>query len=159
MSYCRFSNGDVYMYSSVYGYIECCNCEASGKRFQVNAFPSTLMPFMVKDIFRGARYGHVAFKNRHRVTSTMTKEVKRSRAERRAEFHKNQDPRVKIKNGSILGGTDTRHHLVGCLVPRNLHFYSSKDALAHLLMHKHLGHTVPKTAISRLIKESAREEN
>ena len=26
MSYCRFSDGDVYMYASIYGGIECCAC-------------------------------------------------------------------------------------------------------------------------------------
>ena len=30
MSYCRFSNGDVYMYPHVYGGIECCACCLSG---------------------------------------------------------------------------------------------------------------------------------
>lgn len=31
MSYCRFSEGDVYMYSHIYGYIDCCGCSLAGK--------------------------------------------------------------------------------------------------------------------------------
>jgi len=29
MSYCRMSEGDVYMYPHVYGYIDCCGCSLS----------------------------------------------------------------------------------------------------------------------------------
>lgn len=31
MSYCRFSSGDVYMYSHVGGFIECCACSLAPK--------------------------------------------------------------------------------------------------------------------------------
>ena len=31
MSYCRFSSGDVYLYSSIYGGIECCACRLADK--------------------------------------------------------------------------------------------------------------------------------
>ncbi len=31
MSYCRFIEGDVYMYASVHGGIECCACSLAGK--------------------------------------------------------------------------------------------------------------------------------
>lgn len=31
MSYCRFIEGDVYMYASVYGGIDCCACKSAGK--------------------------------------------------------------------------------------------------------------------------------
>lgn len=30
MSYCRFSGGDVYMFDSVHGGIECCGCRLQG---------------------------------------------------------------------------------------------------------------------------------
>jgi len=31
MSYCRFSSGDVYLYPSIYGGIECCGCSLAEK--------------------------------------------------------------------------------------------------------------------------------
>lgn len=31
MSYCRFSDGDVYMYPNIYGGIECCSCTLAEK--------------------------------------------------------------------------------------------------------------------------------
>jgi len=31
MSYCRFSSGDVYLYPSIYGGIECCACRLADK--------------------------------------------------------------------------------------------------------------------------------
>jgi len=31
MSYCRMSEGDVYMYPHIYGYIDCCGCRLSNQ--------------------------------------------------------------------------------------------------------------------------------
>jgi hypothetical protein len=30
MSYCRFSQGDVYLFENVYGYFDCCGCKLRG---------------------------------------------------------------------------------------------------------------------------------
>lgn len=41
MSYCRFSNADVYVFMHVGGFLSCCGCWLAGKPFQTDAFGDT----------------------------------------------------------------------------------------------------------------------
>jgi hypothetical protein len=61
MSYCRFSDGDVYMYPNCNGYIECCSC--------------SLAP-LVDTIFSGVKmHGSVRFNNHQEAIEHLYKHI------------------------------------------------------------------------------------
>jgi len=58
MAYCRFSNGDVYIFEHVKGFLECCSCRLLDNPGSGEDFTTSYRQEMLNHIYRHKVAGH-----------------------------------------------------------------------------------------------------
>lgn len=144
MSYCRWSEGEVYMFHHVDGFIECYMCNLSGpNKFSIRYDVWNPRDYFL-DLMSVARKAYLQPKQRRayyiRSKREIALEQKRSKKEL-AEYLRSWRDRNKVVYPKAV------------FQPRHANFYKRSEAIRHLEKHKKCGHSFPERAIKRLEKE------